>query len=99
MKERVDDMSDSKPPDAIYLVGSSYWQADPTEGAIRYVRDDGWHPASEPPDTERGVLTTDSLGGMTVGGYCDGKWIADVDWAAEIVTHWRELPQPPELSK
>jgi len=52
-----------------------------------------WHPASEPPDSDRDILVVTKKGHF----YVD-MWTEDTgyDTAGDAATHWRELPAPPK---
>ena len=55
---------------------------------------DGWRPASEPPDSDRDVLTVSRRGIMRGGFYAHigvGAW-AGISALEDPPTHWRELP-------
>ena len=60
----------------------------------------GWIKCSERlPEHEQdvlvfGVFRTDGVGGIDLGAFIEGKW--KLAMMAGEITHWMELPQPPE---
>ena len=55
---------------------------------------EGWRKASEPPDTDREVLVMFN-GVRRVGYHAYKNWVV-YGAVTLLVTHWRELPEPPE---
>lgn len=84
----------------------SVWNTRPIEDALQACIDaleaenaelkeaQAWHPASEPPDCDKFVLVAKKVKGRKY-------WLAEELYLSDggfddIVTHWRELPKPPE---
>ena len=90
-------------PGGAIRVNFKDWQSRPVEDALRAElaalrAAAAWHPASEPPPTWKTVLLLVGVA-LSTGFYTGSRYAITYlspDAAIADVTHWRELPAPPE---
>ena len=84
---------------ACYRIGRERVMAERDALRAELTRLTTWHPASEPPDTERYVLVLCDDGAFRVDFWSrlHHRWDTVGVSIDATVTHWRELPPGPEV--